>query len=286
MITETETSKAQGRRKVQEPQEIEGVRGVFTEVDKQILFVDDTYQRDESRRLKTTIETTFSWYAFGTLSAAKRADGRLYVFDGQHRLSAAKARREITTVPCMVFDISDLKDEAAAFYKMNSTAGRKPLMRVDVFKAQLTMENPLAVKINAMIERIGRVPGHGGKGSSKDVSCVGEMEKCLLKNEKAFDRVWDLVGAVCEGQRITQDVLRAFFYVEDKLNSIDSSDSLSDPHWHNRVVKDIGFLAIDAAVRRSRLGSGGANPRYFGEALVDLINKRARRRLKLHLEEE
>jgi len=59
--------------------------------------------------------------------------GGLYVIDGQHRLAAAKLRRDIPHLPCVILELPDRADEAANFVHLNQR--RRPLSQIDVFKA-------------------------------------------------------------------------------------------------------------------------------------------------------
>lgn len=59
--------------------------------------------------------------------------GGLFVIDGQHRLAAAKLRRDIAHLPCVILELADRADEAANFVHLNQR--RRPLSQLDVFKA-------------------------------------------------------------------------------------------------------------------------------------------------------
>lgn len=106
------------------------------------LAVDQVYQRSAdnlaSQALIRRIATKWDWDLCLPLVVARRmVDGAesYFVIDGQHRLEAAKLRRDIAQLPCVVLTYSDVTREAANFVKLNQQ--RKPLTRLDVFKAAI-----------------------------------------------------------------------------------------------------------------------------------------------------
>jgi hypothetical protein len=70
------------------------------------LLIDESYQRSleaaNSQTLIRRIAMHWDWGLCQPLFVARRADGSLYVVDGQHRLEAAKLRGDIWQLPCVV----------------------------------------------------------------------------------------------------------------------------------------------------------------------------------------
>ncbi len=92
------------------------------------LAVDAAYQREldaQSRKLIGRIAAAWDWNLYQPLVVARRADGTLFVVDGQHRLEAARARGDITQLPCVVVQPSSRAEEAAMFVELNER--RRPL---------------------------------------------------------------------------------------------------------------------------------------------------------------
>jgi len=98
------------------------------------LKIDHSYQRQQvGDGTVIKIARDFSWSMFGVLIAMERANGNLYVVDGQQRLAASIRRGDIDKVPCYVFK-SDGKDhEARAFLGLNTS--RTKVSAVDKFIA-------------------------------------------------------------------------------------------------------------------------------------------------------
>lgn len=107
------------------------------------LNVDPAYQRSieggQSKSLIRKIAMFWDWALFHPLSVARRADGSLWVIDGQHRLAAARLRRDLYDLPCVVGPSRSLADEAASFVAMNIQ--RRAMTKLDLFKAAVAGEN-------------------------------------------------------------------------------------------------------------------------------------------------
>jgi hypothetical protein len=79
--------------------------------------------------------------------------GELFVIDGQHRLAAARLRRDIPHLPCVILDLADRADEAANFVHLNQR--RRPLSKLNVFKAALASGDTEASDITAALAEAG-----------------------------------------------------------------------------------------------------------------------------------
>lgn len=121
------------------------------------LRIDMSYQRaidaPGSQTLIRRIAQFWDWGLCQPLVVAKRADGSLMVVDGQHRLAAARIRNDIYDLPCVVTAYDSAGDEAAAFVALNQS--RRPLGKLDLFKAALSAEDKEAVEIAAIVAAAG-----------------------------------------------------------------------------------------------------------------------------------
>jgi hypothetical protein len=121
------------------------------------LSIDATYQRSlqngSSQTLIRKIAMFWNWDLCQPLVVARRSDGGLYVVDGQHRLQAAKERRDIAQLPCVVSTYASAADEAASFVALNQQ--RRPLIALDLFRAALASEDEEATAILREIEGAG-----------------------------------------------------------------------------------------------------------------------------------
>jgi hypothetical protein len=95
----------------------------------------------------------WDWGLCQPLYVSRRADGGLYVVDGQHRLSAAKLRADIWQLPCVVRAFESAEQEAAAFVALNQE--RRPLNKLQIFKAALAAGDFESAQIVACVEEAG-----------------------------------------------------------------------------------------------------------------------------------
>lgn len=121
------------------------------------LDIDPSYQRsletDGSQTLVRGIAQHWNWDLCQPLVVARRDDGKLYVIDGQHRLAAARLRGDIQQLPAVVVQYASAQDEAASFVLLNQQ--RKPLSKIDLFKAAVASGDRTATAIVAAMERTG-----------------------------------------------------------------------------------------------------------------------------------
>jgi hypothetical protein len=121
------------------------------------LAIDEAYQRATdsaaSRRLIHKIKTAWNWNYCQPLVVSRRADGSLYVIDGQHRLTAAQARGDIPHLPCVVISGQDCDGEASAFVALNTQ--RQKLSQGDIFNAMLAAGDEAAKTVAGLLEQTG-----------------------------------------------------------------------------------------------------------------------------------
>lgn len=147
------------------------------------LIVDDRYQRPlDDRRVKRMAEN-FQDVLFGTLEVSER-NGKLAVFDGQHRLAVARALGR-DKVPCLVHAKLTPEQEAEAFVRLQRE--RRGIHRVERFKARLFSGDTDAQAINAIVEGNGytirKAGNHAGEESA--ISAVGSLERVYRRGNLA-----------------------------------------------------------------------------------------------------
>ena len=102
----------------------DGEPGELLYLNKNILEIDHSYQRNAKNARVLKLARRWNWLSCGVLTVAKRS-GRYYVVDGQHRLMAALKRADIDQLPCLVFESSEMREEAVAFRDANKE--RRPI---------------------------------------------------------------------------------------------------------------------------------------------------------------
>lgn len=115
------------------------------------IIVDERYQRPvEEFRVKKIAEG-FDETLFGVLEVSRR-NGKCAVFDGQHRLEAAKALG-MKDVPCLIHEGLSAEAEAKLFVRLQRE--RKNINPNDRFKARIFFGDPVALEIKSIANDAG-----------------------------------------------------------------------------------------------------------------------------------
>lgn len=173
------------------------------------LSVDPVYQRSldtgPSQTLIRRIAQFWNWDLCQPLVVSRRRadDGeRFFVIDGQHRLEAAKLRADIAQMPCVVVEYTSAADEAASFVHLNQQ--RRPLTKLDVFKAAVASEDPEAMAIVAAMADAGlTVAPHSNYTAWKPgmVSNIGGIERVWRSTgEQVTRRALSIVAEAWRGE--------------------------------------------------------------------------------------
>lgn len=137
------------------------------------IGIDPAYQRDFDERRAKVMSQDLDWARFGVPVVARRAEGKYFVVDAQHRIAAAKmAGHGSKQILCEVHDGMTKREEAELFLKLNG--GRKAIRAFDRYKARLVAEEPVALEFTRIAEACGLriVPGGNAKNSINAVQAV------------------------------------------------------------------------------------------------------------------
>lgn len=170
------------------------------------LLIDAGYQRsldaEPSKTLIRKIAQFWNWDLCQPLVVARRANSDLFVIDGQHRLEAAKMRGDIAQLPCVVVEYTSAADEAASFVHLNQQ--RRPLTRIDLFKAAVASEDPEACAIIEALHRAGlSIAPHSNYTVWKPgmVSNIGGIEAAWRKHgARCTERALVVLGRAWTGE--------------------------------------------------------------------------------------
>jgi hypothetical protein len=244
---------------------------------KESLIVDHSYQRNLNETKYKKIASSFNWAAFGALIVAQRPDGKLYVVDGQHRLSAAMARPDIDIVPCIVFvSDGDIVSEASDFLTINKN--RKPLTGTESFKALVVSENKTAKIVQSMIDEQGLQVGKSG--TSKNVSCVKALMTCVENDQETIKKIWPLIVRVCRGHTVDHRIVRGMHFTEKFLvDELGNKRSLTETENRKKLL-EIGYDELHKAIYSSVAYHKTASDRTWSEGILNAMNHRKRNKLK------
>lgn len=249
--------------------------GEFAMIHKDKLTVDERYQRDSAKaKAKVAdIARNWSWIAFGALSVALREDGEWFIMDGGHRWQAAKLRPEIGELPCLVYDLDDIRQEAQGFLDINTA--RKQMASLARFKAKIIIGDKAALVVDELLTRAGLVPQEGG--SPGGVSCVGVLMDLARDDELVLRRIWPILVDLLRGKRMTQYHAMAMWQLEKNL---EDGQTLTEKNWRDRIMA-VGAEEIMAAISTAAAYhqvARGRNACAIG--LANALNKGRRNLLK------
>jgi len=243
---------------------------------KEALLIDATYQRTMiSETRVAAITQAWSWIACGSLIVSQRADGGLYVIDGQHRLVAAQRRSDITTLPCIVFVHESVEQEAMAFYRANCIRGN--VTPYGKLRALLAASDPVAKDTVDLMEQCGYEPSQSDAAGG--VRCVNAFVNAVKHHRGTMVRVWPLIARLHAGLAIRVKVFNALLYIARF-----GSDDITKDEWAARVLRH-GLASIENQIdtlNRSKV-SGGS--RLAAWAALEIINKGVSRAKRIELED-
>lgn len=152
-------------------------------VDKDLIDVDEAYQRPlDEARVQRMVEW-FDWRSFGALVLTKAADGRYHTPDGQHRLEAAKRHPKVSVVPAVIVEAETTAEEAEVFVGINRD--RKNVTPMQLYWAELAAEDPEALTVSQVCERAGitivRSPGGATKAKPGDTLAISAIRSLVTR---------------------------------------------------------------------------------------------------------
>jgi hypothetical protein len=238
--------------------------GRFAWINKHDLIVPvETYQRTGTENKERRIAANFSWAAFQVLSVASNGDGFYSVIEGGHRHRASMMRDDIVNLPCLIFDLPDVRKQAEAFLQINKE--RKPMSGIDRHEAMLVAGDVLACKVQNLCDLANLKVSKGN--NEKGISCINEMALCIRENEALFNDVWPLIVDVCAGHRITRDMLVGLFYVARYVDGGITSAS------RRRRIMDVGYDDLYQGSRQGREFHGHPGSSAIADGMLNRINK-------------
>jgi hypothetical protein len=244
---------------------------------KQDLNVDHSYQRDKVFVQKVRqIASQWSWAGCGCILVAMRTDGSFWVFDGQHRVLAAKTRSDIHELPCMVFDCVDVKQEAAGF--LVSNAERKPVSALDKFKALVMTGDKTAKIVSEVFESVGIVICSDPK-EAKHLKCVSKCLQLAEKNADVFEWALQSTVELCGDHPVHRDILDGLFWIETKYGLCGTSrfDKALSSASRSRILDSIAKFAA---------AEGKRGERVCGTGILKVLNHKRQNRFGAEPENE
>lgn len=249
-----------------------GRPGLFRVIDKRDLNIDGRYQRDRVSESKVReIARKWDWVLLGVILVVERNDGTYWVFDGGHRTRASFYRDDIQMLPCMVYSMDDLSDEAKAFLGKNLMITN--VNSVDKYKASVVANDDTASKAAKLLAEFG-VEVRVNAVKSTQIKCISTLMSMLEKNEELAKRCFVFVLGRSDESPVSAEVMRGLFALSQRLQSrLDVLDEFGEKlarHSQREMLVRIRQM-------RAECGKGGEKVEAL--ALLSLINKGRRNKL-------
>lgn len=243
--------------------------GRFMEINKHLLGVDRSYQRSEVIVSKVRdIQSQWSWLGCGVILVVMRSDGTFWVYDGQHRVMAARNRSDITSLPCLVFDCPDVREEASAFLKVNT--GRKPVTALEKFNAMVCRGDEASSVVQAVFNRLGMTLTKEAHRRG-EIRCIEVCVRYAAADPDRFERVMSAALVLCVDCHVTKDITHALWWL-DKQHEL-----LSDKRFMHRL-REMTASEVTASISKFALAEEKRGERVCGMALLRMANKGLRKK--------
>lgn len=242
-------------------------------IHKSQLNVDRSYQRPVSKERVLKIAREFSWLRFLLLGVVRRKDGSFWIFDGQHRKGGADLREDVQEVPCAVFDVEDICEEAAAFLGTNVSRG--PVTAMHKFRAEILSSDDIAIKVREIVEKHGY--SIGSHIATKTFRAIATMKKFVSRDPVAAENIFGLAVELTRGENIVDEILKALFHAEMFLRS-KYGESVCQKDNHDKLIA----AGIDGIVRSINSVQGMMNARSRTElvckrAIIEILNHKKKK---------
>ena len=246
-------------------------------LNKDVLAVDTNYQRELTAQKVTAITGAWSHMACGALVVAERS-GIYYVIDGGHRLAAAKRRRDITHLPCVVFQSTGVKEEARGFLDVNT--GRKPVNAVAKHKALLAAGDETALFVQKLCDLHGLVPQYTAH-SGGTIRCVSWLVSRARENRESLAQVLALGAELSarEAVPVAEKLLDGLWFLHLKCGA-----GLNDKRLLARIREKKASELVEGANKAAAYYAHGGG-KIFAEGILNVLNKGLQRKFSMEAEQ-
>lgn len=238
--------------------------GSLEMIHKDLLKIDDRYQRDVIVQKVMDITSAWSWLACGALIVGRR-NGEYWVIDGQHRAIAAKRRSEIKSLPCLVFETYDIRQEAKGFLDANT--GRRPVTAAGKQKALVVAGDPIACFVNETCEQLGIKIRTSAVSKPRELKCIRWRTKRAALDKIQFKRVLSLVAELCDEDNmgIQERLLEGIWVLNQRCGA-----GLSDRRLEERIRQKGAKALLHAANKAAAYFVTGGSKVWADGMLIEL----------------
>lgn len=237
--------------------------GVLQEIDKNDLFIETEYQRKPLKDKIIKIAADWSWVACGVIIVGLR-NGKYWIIDGNHRVLAAKKRADIIKLPCIVFVIESIREEARGFVGANTN--RKPITGLQKFKAEVIAENITATYVNNLMSQF-NIKIERAKGTERTIASISCLLKYARKDRPAFEAVIRIIDKLFGEAKIDKALIEGLFYIHDNCEK-----DLNDELMQKRLIK-VGVKKLNSSIFKATLFFESRSGKACGHGIFIAINR-------------
>ena len=244
---------------------VSGRPGEFKMLSKHDLRINDEYQRTANNTKILNLAKDWSWVGCGAIVVARRS-GAYWVIDGQHRVLAAMRRSDIFEMPCLVFDVFSVTEEAQGFLDLNTN--RKPVSTLAKHKALVTAGNEIALFVQHELDRIGLRPALDTK-TPGTIQCLGWCMKRAAADKGAFTRVLEITTEISNADAVPvrERLLDGLTYIHHNVEN-----GLFDTRLVQRI-RAKGAVCLFHAANKASAFYGKGGEKVWAEGILQEINK-------------
>lgn len=234
------------------------------------IRVDENYQRAIKRSRVGQILRDFTWAHFQPVMLAEHDDGSYTVFDGQHRVEAARLHPDITEVPASIVAFDEGYAEAGAFLGVN--VNRTTVTNIERYYAGIEAGDAEMMAVCAALEAADCEVVEAGKytPAPNKTAAVSAVNRAIRKyDERAVtDACLTLRSAWPKDVRaLNGSLIHALARIYRNNRKVISRERMAE----KLVSKNRALLTADAEAMRKI--SGGDPITALTKALVEIYNR-------------
>lgn len=240
-------------------------RGEFRMINKRLLHVNrDIYQREGIKAKVLELARNWSWISCGALVVAQR-EGVYWIVDGQHRKLGADNRSDIKDLPCLVFKVASVEEEARAFLATN--VNRRNVSAHDKYRASLGAGDAIARQVQDAINNAGLRVTTASNEPRAFKSVAGAQKIAAVDFDGLVD-VLSICGelAAAEKSPVHSRLMTGLYYIHKRIEG-----GLSNARLRKRILQ-IGARQLVAGANKAAAYYGQSGGKVCAEGMLQAIN--------------
>lgn len=252
--------------------------GTLMMINKHDLRVNPEYQRALLPGKVQKMSASWSWLACSVITVGLRGD-IWWVIDGQHRVMAAIRRADITELPCIVFELEDVRNEARGFLDINDL--RKAMTSVDRLRASAVAGDEAAKQFEVLCRKLGLTLTANGNAPGT-IKCARWGMRQMAEDPVTTTIVMELATDLSAADHIMvqEKLLQGLWYIHKHCEV-----NLTDAKLRQRIKMRGAKSLIEEAIKASAFYARGGG-KVWAIGMLNGINKGLRTRFRMRGDED